>query len=48
MQEDFKDINATARKLGIDYMKQSGVGVVEFLEDEDAVERAAEKLKTEL
>ncbi len=47
MQDDFKDINANARKLGIDYMKQSGVGVVEFLEDEDAVERAADKLKTD-
>jgi predicted DNA-binding protein len=47
MQEDFKDINANARKLGIDYMKQNGVGVVEFLEDTEAVERAAEKLKTD-
>ena len=46
-QEDFKDINANARKVGIDYMKQSGVGVVEFLEDDEAVERAAEKLKTD-
>ena len=45
LQEDFKDINANARKLGIDYMKQSGIGVVQFLEDEDAVERAANKLK---
>jgi predicted DNA-binding protein len=48
MLEDFRDINANARKLGIDYMKQSGVGVVEFLEDTDAVERAADKLKTDL
>ena len=47
MQEDFKDINSNARKLGIDYMKQSGVGVVEFLEDEDAVERAVGKVKTD-
>jgi hypothetical protein len=47
MQEDFKDINANARKLGIDYMKQSGVGVIEFLEDSERVEQAAEKLKTE-
>jgi len=47
MQEDFKDINATARKLGIDYMKLNGVGVVEFLEDGKAVERAADKLKTD-
>jgi len=47
MQEDFKDINANARKLGIDYMKQSGVGAVEFLEDGGAVERAASKLKSE-
>ena len=47
MQEDFKDINASARKLGIDYMKLNGVGVVEFLEDEEKVERAAEKLKTD-
>ena len=47
MQEDFKDINANARKLGIDYMKMNGVGVVEFLEDEEKVERAAEKLKTD-
>ena len=46
-QEDFKDINANARKLGIDYMKQSGVGVVEFLEDDEAIERAADKLKTD-
>jgi len=47
MQEDFKNINANARKLGIDYMKQSGVGAVEFLEDEENVERAADKLKTD-
>jgi len=47
MQEDFKDINSNARKLGIDYMKQSGVGVVDFLEDEDAVERAVGKVKTD-
>ena len=48
MLEDYKDIGATARNLGIDYMKQNGVGVVEFLEDSEAVERAAEKLKTNL
>jgi predicted DNA-binding protein len=47
MQEDFKDINSNARKLGIDYMKQSGIGVVEFLEDEDAVEQAVGKVKTD-
>jgi len=47
MQEDFKDINSNARKLGIDYMKQSGVGVVEFLEDDEAVERAVGKIKTD-
>jgi len=47
MQEDFKDINSNARKLGIDYMKQSGVGVVEFLEDDDAVEAAVGKIKTD-
>ena len=47
MIEDYKDIGANARKLGIDYMKRSGVGVVEFLEDAAAVERAAEKVKTE-
>ena len=47
MQEDFKDINANARKLGIDYMKQSGVGTVDFLEDGGAIERAAAKLKSE-
>jgi hypothetical protein len=47
MQEDFKDINTNARKLGIDYMKQSDVGVVEFLEDGDAVDRAVGKVKTD-
>ncbi len=47
MQEDFKDINSNARKLGIEYMKQSGVGVVEFLEDEEAVERTVSKVKTD-
>ncbi|MCL2815932.1 MAG: ribbon-helix-helix domain-containing protein [Oscillospiraceae bacterium] len=47
MQEDFKNINASARKQGIEYMKLNGVGVVEFLEDKEAVERAAEKLKTD-
>jgi hypothetical protein len=47
MREDFKDINSNARKLGIDYMNQSGVGVVEFLEDEDAVDRAVGKVKTD-
>ena len=47
MQEDFKDINSNARKLGIEYMKQSGVGVVEFLEDEEAVERTVGKVKTD-
>jgi hypothetical protein len=45
LQEDFKDINSNARKLGIDYMKQSGVGVVEFLEDNEAVEHAVWKIK---
>ena len=48
MQEDFKDINSNARKLGIDYMKQNGVGVVEFLEDDEAVERAVSKVKIDL
>ena len=47
MQEDFKDINSNARKLGIDYMKQSGVGVVEFLEDDEAVAAAVGKIKTD-
>jgi hypothetical protein len=47
MQEDFKDINSNARKLGIDYMKQNGVGVVEFLEDADDVVAAVQKLKTD-
>ena len=47
MQEDFKDINSNARKLGIDYMKQSGVGVVEFLEDADEVSAAVRRLKTD-
>ena len=47
MQEDFKDINSNARKLGIDYMKQSGVGVVEFLEDADGVAAVIGKLKTD-
>ena len=48
MQEDFKDINTNARRLGIDYMKQNGVGVVEFLEDDEAVEAAVDKLKTDI
>jgi len=48
MQEDFKDISSNARKLGIDYMKQNGVGVVEFLEDDEAVERAVSKVKIDL
>ena len=47
MQEDFRDINSNARKLGIDYMKQNGVGVIEFLEDADDVETAVKKLKTD-
>jgi hypothetical protein len=47
MQEDFKDINSNARKLGIDYMKQNGVGVVEFLEDAGEVDAAVKKLKTD-
>jgi len=47
LQEDFKDINSNARRLGIDYMKQSGVGVVEFLEDEEAVSAAVNKVKTD-
>jgi Arc/MetJ-type ribon-helix-helix transcriptional regulator len=47
MQEDFKDINSNARRLGIDYMKQSGVGVVEFLEDDNAVDSAVGKVKTD-
>jgi len=47
LQEDFKDINSNARKLGIDYMKQNGVGVVEFLEDDEAVDRAVGKVKTD-
>jgi hypothetical protein len=48
MHEDFKDIHSNARKLGIDYMKQNGVGVIEFLEDADEVEAAVRKLKTDL
>jgi hypothetical protein len=47
MQEDFKDINTNARRLGVDYMKQNGVGVVDFLEDADEVEAAVRKLKTD-
>jgi predicted transcriptional regulator len=47
MQEDFKDINSNARKLGIDYMKLNGVGVVEFLGDGDEVLTAAGKLKAD-
>jgi hypothetical protein len=47
MREDFKDINSNARKLGIDYMKQSGVGVIEFLEDDEAVAAAVGKVKTD-
>ena len=47
MQEDFKDINSNARKLGIDYMKQNGVNAVGFLEDDEAVLAATEKLKTD-
>ena len=47
LQEDFKDINSNARKLGIDYMKQNGVGVIEFLEDDEAVDKAAGKIKTD-
>jgi hypothetical protein len=47
MQEDFKDINSNARKLGIDYMKQTGVGVVEFLEDDEAVTAAVGNVKTD-
>jgi hypothetical protein len=47
MQEDFKDINSNARKLGIDYMKQNGMGVIEFLEDAEDVDDAVKKLKTD-
>jgi methyl coenzyme M reductase gamma subunit len=46
MQDDFKDINSKARRLGIDYMKQSGAGVIEFLEDDEAVAASAYKVKT--
>jgi len=48
MLEDFNAIAANARKLGIDYMKMNGVGVVQYLEDNEAVKRTAEKIKTEL
>jgi len=47
MQEDFQDIHTNARKLGIDYMRQSGVDVVEFLGDDDEVERAVAKVKSD-
>jgi len=47
MLEDFKDINSNARRLGISYMKQSGAGVVDFLEDEEAVAAAVEKIRTD-
>jgi Arc/MetJ-type ribon-helix-helix transcriptional regulator len=47
LQEDFKDINSNARKLGIDYMKQNGVGVIEFLEDDEAVDKVVGKIKTD-
>jgi predicted transcriptional regulator len=48
MQEDFRDINSNARKLGIDYMKLNGVGVIQYLEDDEAIQRAADKIKTDL
>jgi len=48
MCEDFKDINANARKLGIEYMKMNGMGVISYLEDDEAIEKAANKLKTDL
>ena len=47
MREDFKDINSNARRLGVEYMKQNGVGVVEFLEDDEAVSAAVDSLKTD-
>jgi predicted DNA-binding protein len=47
MQEDFREISANARKLGIDYMKMNGIGVIQYMEDDEAVERATEKLKTD-
>ena len=47
MQEDFKDINSNARKLGIEYMKQNGINAVEFLEDDEAVTATVEKIKTD-
>ena len=48
MQDDFKDINSNARRLGIDYMKMNGVGAVEFLEDDEGVGEAMQKLKMDL
>jgi hypothetical protein len=46
MQDDFKDISSKARRLGIDYMKQSGADVMEFLENDEAVAASAYKVKT--
>ena len=47
MMEDFNDINANARKLGIDYMNQKVAGVLSFLENDEEIKKAAEKLKTD-
>ena len=47
MQEDYKDINYTARKLGIDYMKKTVPDVVKFLEDRDETDEITRKLKTD-
>lgn len=45
MQEDFKDIDSKARKLGIDFMKRNGLAVIEYLQDDGEVQHAAEKIK---
>ena len=45
MQADFKDIQAKARKVGMDYMNMKVKDVLEFLEDEEEIAQTVAKIK---
>jgi len=45
MQDDFKDINTKARRIGMDYMNMKVKDVLEFLEDEEEIAATLTKIK---
>ena len=45
MQADFKDINAKARRVGMDYMNMKVKDVLTLLEDDEEIAATTEKIK---